>query len=353
MAKINLAVILLILIAIFFWNQKHLSIKNFNNTPKPKFINLNTPTLSPSPFPIPTAKPPTKLILLNNGYHIFQTFNNCGPASLSMALSFYGINVSQKILGDELRPYQIASGINDDKSVTLSEIAEKSKDFGFVPILRPNGTPQVLINFIANNMPIIARTWTKPNEDIGHFRVIKGYDQEKMIFIQDDSLQGKNLEFSFDEFNILWEKFGYEYLVLVPPEKLEIAKQILGDDYDEGTAWQKAANTAQNQFNLSISLFHIGKMEESVKSFEQVEDMLPFRTLWYQIEPIYAYYKLNNFEKVFRITDKIINNGNRAYSEVYIIRANSYKKMGMADKAQEELGKAIFYNKNIDLSSYP
>ena len=38
-------------------------------------------------------------VLLDNPRHVYQTFNNCGAATLSMILSWYGENVSQKELG--------------------------------------------------------------------------------------------------------------------------------------------------------------------------------------------------------------------------------------------------------------
>src|SRR3989304_6751965 len=81
------------------------------------------------------------------GTHVFQTFNNCGPASLSIALSLYGINIGQAELGNEMRPYQNQAGNNDDKSVTLAEIATKAEDFGFTSIRRPNGSVQMLKEF--------------------------------------------------------------------------------------------------------------------------------------------------------------------------------------------------------------
>jgi hypothetical protein len=81
---------------------------------------------SPTPStPLLETPPATKI--LDNNYHVFQTFNNCGPAALSMLLSYYGINISQDQLGNELRPYQNPQGDNDDKSVTVAELEENQK----------------------------------------------------------------------------------------------------------------------------------------------------------------------------------------------------------------------------------
>lgn len=329
--------------------------------------NIQTPATDFSefitnPLPSPTLTvvlidPPLQKVLTTN-YHTFQTYNNCGPAALSMTLSHYGIQVSQKELGDALRPYQIVGGDNDDKSVTLEELAEKSREYGFVPFHRPGGTIEIMKMFIAYDLPILTRTLTKTSEDIGHYRVVKGYDEPTSQIIQDDSLQGKNLTFSYEDFNSLWQRFDYEYLVLVPKEKVEIANTILGDELDPAIAWEKSIQRAVEQlyvdpnniyarFNLSVALFHVGNFQRSIEEFEKIEARLPFRTLWYQIEPIRSYFELGDYNRVFQITDTILNNHNRAFSELYLIRGEVYKNQGNLVKAQEEFEKAIYYNKNL------
>ncbi|MCR4324331.1 MAG: C39 family peptidase [Candidatus Curtissbacteria bacterium] len=312
----------------------------------------------PSPSPKLTLENPPAQKILANDYHVFQTFNNCGPAALSMALSYYGINVSQQTLGQELRPYQNPQGDNDDKSVTLEELGEKSKDYELIPYHRPTGSMEEVKLFITYDIPVIARTLLKVDDDIGHYRIIKGYDETTGQIIQDDSLQGKNLRYSYSDFNAVWKKFNYEYLVLVPPEKEHIAKAILGENSDEQVAWRKAAELSQNElvnnpsdiysrFNLSVALYNTGDYQESVREFEEVENQLPFRTLWYQIEPIRAYYELGNYPRVFAITDKVLNNHNRAFSELYLIRGEIYKKQGNLELARQEFEKAVIYNRNL------
>ena len=275
-----------------------------------------------------------------------------------MALSYYGMNETQEEIGDALRPYQVASGDNDDKSVTLKELAEKSKEYDLIPYHRPMGNIEMIKYFITYDIPIIARTWTKSNEDIGHYRVVKGYDDSLEILIQDDSLQGKNLEYSYEDFNILWKKFNYEFLVLVPKDKIEIAEKILGENADEMIAWKSAVNFSENKlkqdpddiysgFNLSVALKNIGQYKKSVEEFEKVESLLPFRTLWYQIDPIEAYFEIGNYERVFEITDKILNNQNRAFSELYMLRGKSYQKLGNLESARSEYEKAVLYNQSL------
>ncbi|OGE29260.1 hypothetical protein A2867_05245 [Candidatus Daviesbacteria bacterium RIFCSPHIGHO2_01_FULL_40_11] len=310
------------------------------------------PTTSPTPA-ISLAKPPPVKIIPQK-LQVFQTFNNCGPAALSMALSYFGINESQQKLGNELRPYQNPQGDNDDKSVTLDELAGKAKEYGLLTYHRPAGDIGQMKLFISYDMPVIARTWLKQGDDIGHYRLVRGYDDNLGQIIQDDSLQGANLKYTYEDFLKLWQGFNYEYLVLVPKEKRAVAEAILGESLDEKVAWEEALTTARRElvqdpdniftkFNLSVAYYYLGDFQRSVETFESVEGRLPFRMLWYQIEPILAYQKLKNYTRVFQLTDKILNTYNRAFSELYQIRGEIYQELGKVDLAEAEFGKARFY----------
>lgn len=295
---------------------------------------------------------------LNNNYHIFQTFNNCGPAALSMQLSYFDVNKTQQELGSILRPYQHPWGDNDDKSTSLEEMATLAEEYGFVAYHRPLGNMDLIKKFISNDIPVVTRTWLKYDEDIGHFRVVKGYNDRTRELLQDDSLQGKNLTYSYDDFNAVWDKFNFEYLVIVPKEKRELAEEILGEDLDVNVVWAKAVTKSTAdvkaapsdiyaRFNLSVALYYTKDYAGSVKAYEAVQTLLPKRTLWYQLEPLYAYFELGNYQKIFDVSDQILNNGNRAYTELYILRGDIYMKQGNKELAKQEYEKAVFYNKNF------
>jgi len=320
-------------------------------------ISTPTPTNTASPAAIKLKTPPQTKIL-QGGTHAFETFNNCGPATLSMALSYSGVKVTQQELGQALRPYQHPKGDNDDKSTTLEELAEKSKEYGHIPFFRPMGNPEIIKLFVSYDIPVMARTLTKPTEDIAHYRLVKGYDDVAREFTQDDSLQGKDLKYTYEAFDALWGSLGYEFLVVVPKDKEAIARAILGKNADSNTAWSQAveffnsklaqnSNDVQARFNLSVAYHKVGDYQRSVEEFEKVENKLSFRTLWYQIEPIESYFQLGDYARVFQITDKILNNNNRAFSELYLLRGEIYKKQGKTALARSEFEKAVLYNKSL------
>jgi tetratricopeptide (TPR) repeat protein len=224
--------------------------------------------------------------VLGNGKHVYQTFNNCGPAALEMALAYFNKSDSQQLIGRQLRPYQNPQGINDDKSVTLTEMAvwvEENKSLKAYH--RPAGNIEMVKQFINYDIPVIIRTWLDKNEDIGHYRVVKGFNDLKNTVIQDDSLQGKDLSYKYNDFNQLWEKFNYEFLVLVPKEKQPVAEIILGDILKEEAAWrhslqiseeilQDSPDNVDALFNRVVALYHLQRYQEAVMAFEKIESDL-------------------------------------------------------------------------------
>jgi len=322
-------------------------------------LNLPVASVTPSPSttPTPTLPPLPQQKILPGGIQVFQTFNNCGPAALSMALSHYGQTVSQQQLGQELRPYQHPTGDNDDKSVTLAEIAAQAEEYGLVAYHRPAGNAHIIKQFLALDLPVMTRTWLKPNEDIGHYRVIKGFDENTQEFIQDDSLQGANLRYSYDAFAELWRPFNYEFVVLVPPEKQTEAELILGELVNENDAWQQSLALAEMRlaeqpddiyaaFNKSVALYRLERYADSIEAYESVETRLPARMLWYQLEPLLAYFKLGRNEKVLAIADTILNRHNRAYSELYYLKSLIYRQQNNLVAADQAIKQAEMYNQS-------
>ncbi len=169
-------------------------------------INQVATSLKPVKRTVPTATVPVlralpASVLLQSDYQVYETWNNCGPASLSMALSYFGIHESQAALGQDLRPYQNSQGDNDDKNVSLDELVQEAKKFGLLAYHRPNGSMQLLKQFVANGLPVIIDTNMTTSDDIGHYRVVKGYDDTSGVIIQDDSMQGHNVRFSYADMN--------------------------------------------------------------------------------------------------------------------------------------------------------
>jgi uncharacterized protein YvpB len=304
------------------------------------------------------VKDPGASALVPNPTHTYQTFNNCGPATLSMILSLNGKNISQKELGDAMRPYQIPGGDNDDKTIFTYEFVDWAKKYGLDAVGRVNGDIATLKKLTANGFPVVVKTWLHMNEDIGHFRIVRGFDDGDQVIIQDDSYEGPNRKIPYYDFLSMWQPFNYAYIIVYTPDQKDLVEAIIGEELDENLAWENSLVRARKEadldtesvypwFNISRAYFHLGDYQKSVEAFEKVEGRLPRRMLWYEIEPILAYQKLGNYDRVFQITDKVLNGGNRAYSELYQIRGEIYLAQGKKEEARREFELAVQYNKNF------
>jgi hypothetical protein len=323
--------------------------------------SLVSPTLSVSPlatiFPSPISlKPVGSSALLPLIPHTYQTFNNCGPANLSMILGFYGVKTNQQEIADEIRPYQHPKGKNDDKTMFLEEFANYVVGFDLSSVVRVAGSIDIVKQFLANGLPVVTKQLLHLGEDPGHYRIVRGFDEENQVLVCDDSYDGPNRKISYDSFLKLWQPFNYAYIVVFPPSEKFTVEAIL-EEIDPKLSHRKAVERALKEiekdpeniypyFNLSTSYYHLDDYAKTVEFFEKVEERLPDKMLWYQIEPILAYQKLGDFERVFKLTEKVFASGNPAFSELYQVRGEIYLSQNEKEKARAEFEKAILYNKN-------
>lgn len=306
---------------------------------------------------MPSSELPSRKVI-DGLSHVGQTFNNCSSVGLMIALSHWGIKDTQEAIAEATRPWNNPKGDNDDKSVTLYELADYAKaKYGLATYVRPNGTIELLKEFIANDIPVVARALMYPEDDIVHYRTVRGYDDARGIIIQSDGIGGPNVELSYKDWMHIWKDFNYSYLIVVPPEKQALVERILGDNANERAAWQNAKARAEEElsanpnnaiihYNLVTANYYLGDYEGVVREFESIESNLTRRKLWYQSEPIEAYFKLGNDDRVMELTEGIINDNNKSVSEMYVMRGKIFEKRGDTAAARAEYEKAVQYHKH-------
>ena len=150
----------------------------------------------------------------------------------------------------------------------------------------------------------------------------------------------------------MWEPFNFGYIIVYPKEKQALVEEILGEEFDERKAWENSlsrniGSDPYSLFNQSVANYYLGNYQEAVTLFEQAEPNLPSRMLWYQLEPIMAYQKTGNSERVFSLTSSILNSGNGGFAELYQIRGEVYRSLGQNDLARSEFEQAYLYNSNL------
>lgn len=206
---------------------------------------------------------------------VWQTWNNCGPASVTMALSTLGIDVSQEEARLALRGPDIRVGM---PATNVGPWV--SSRFGLRAIARIGGTAEQVRRFVANGYPVLVTQWLEdPPSRIAHYRVVRGFDAAANVFIVNDPMRGANVPLTYDWFNDNWQPFLYRYLVLYRPSDEARVRAIVGEDWDDvrmrermyERAGQEAEylGTAAAWLSFGEAAYQFGYFAQAVRAFER------------------------------------------------------------------------------------
>ena len=197
--------------------------------------------------PALNAPPPSARI--SGVVHQQQTWNNCGPATITMALSYYGWQQDQAFARVRLKPNR------EDKNVSPHELARFVEDESFVKALvRMGGTLDLLKRLVANKFPVAIETGEmfEAYDWIGHYRVLIAYDDSYQTMYFFDSFLGvgagaQGITKRYAEVDSNWQAFNRTFIVVYEPQREELLRTLLGEYWDEASAAQLAFETAQTE----------------------------------------------------------------------------------------------------------
>jgi len=101
-----------------------------------------------------------------------QSKGYCGPASLKMVLSAYGMNKSENYLA-KLTKSSRTMGCDEENIVKAAET------FGFKGYVKQNSSIKEVKKLVKNGIPVIV-DWYSP-EEAGHYSVVVGFEKKKII----------------------------------------------------------------------------------------------------------------------------------------------------------------------------
>jgi len=329
------------------------------------------PTETPLPTPTPTFTPtpiPEKVVL-SGIVHEYQQFNNCAPANLAMALSYWGWQGDQGDTRAYLRPNLEV----DDKNVMPAEMVKYVEETtGLSAVTRVGGDQALLKRLVAAGFPVIIEAGHHPPKDwwMGHFLVINAYDDLSGRFVTQDSLIQPDLPLPYEELAARWWRdFNYVYLVIYPPERQAEVLNLLGSQADEASAYQEAAQRARDEiptlegrdqffawFNLGSSLVglqdYVAASEAYDKAFAKYqklsEEQRPYRLMWYQDGPYHAYFYSGRYQDVVNLANATFSwAGQPVLEESYYWRGMAYEALGELNLAITDFKKAAALNPNF------
>lgn len=330
----------------------------------------DTPVPSTTPTPQPTAIPDQAL--LSGVIHEYQQFNNCGPANLAMALSYWGWQGNQNDTRAFLRPNRDV----DDKNVNPSEMVSFVENFTSLKALtRVGGDLDLLRRFIAAGFPVLIEKGHDPRDDwwMGHYMVVNGYDDQRQRFTAQDSLSIPDLPLPYAEMLVEWRHFNYVYLLIYPPEREGEVFSILGDQLDVQVNYRRAAEVANQEieilqgraqffayYNLGSSLVSLEMYELAALAYDQAfsiyarlpeepedPESRPFRIMWYQYGPYPAYYYTRRYQDVINLANTTLSWVSQpVLEETYFWRGMAYEAQGNLERAISDYKKAAALNPN-------
>lgn len=248
------------------------------------------PTLFPTTIPTQTERvelpgqwvaplPPSARM---NGFrHVQQTWNNCGLASITIALSYFGWTESQEVAAAFLKPDP------EDKNVTWREMVSFVNDqAGMRAVTRMGGTLELLKTFIAGDFPVIIAIGYMPEgyDWLGHYQTLVSYDAVQQVFYLYDSFlgtgeNGEGIAEPFRELDSNWQHFNRTFIVLYEQEREQRVREILGDladltlvaEYALAVAQEEARANPQNGFawfNIGTSLTALKRYDEAAVAYD-------------------------------------------------------------------------------------
>lgn len=322
-------------------------------TPTPAFVPFENGVVTPQPTEASAPNSPT--VLLTGFTHTFQGWNNCGPATLAMALSYWGATVGQKDVADFVKPNP------EDRNVRPDELVAYANSLGYGGLWRINGSIERLKQLLLAGFPVMVEKGFDPEPDrlgwMGHYLLLIGYSESDRTFITMDSYLGPNKVESFDHVDYYWRHFNRLYLVFYPPERAAEVAAIIGPDMDDQTMynnalWQATLEKDQNPgdpfawFNMGSIYVALGDYESAAVAFDMARERgTPWRMLWYQFGPYEAYLHVggNRLYDVITLANAVLQNN--VYSEeAYYYKGLALQAQGEIEAARAQFQKAIQYN---------
>lgn len=279
-----------------------------------------------------------------------------------MALHYFGKSETQADVAAFLKPNA------EDKNVSPDEMAAYVRRLGLEAVVRVGGGLTRIKNLIATGFPVVVETWfiPEPGDQMGHYRLLTGYDDDARQFTTQDSYNGPNVRLGYDAFDELWLVFNRVYLVIYRPSQTETLAAILGEDMNDRTMYARALVTAEKEaanpiaecvayenctdqtafawFNVGSNLSSLSRHQDAAAAYDQARLLgLPWRTLWYQFGPYESYSAVERYDDVITLASVTLNTADNL-EESYYWRGVAHLGKGNVEQARADFQAALDNN---------
>lgn len=321
------------------------------------------------------APAPASSYQLNGLQHIPQQWNNCGPATLTMGLTYYGYEADQEPAASWLKP------TSEDGNVSPWEMVDyvNTQLPGTVRALyRVGGDLSLLKTLISNNFPVIIEEGYDPEPDrlgwMGHYLLLTGYDDGTQQFNSHDSYLGPNRWYAYSHIDKFWKHFNNLYIVLYKFEReqelqallsnnadplqntlnaLELNRQRALADPNDKFAWFNMGTNYVSLAKLNPQAYNPQAFQYAATAFDKARELqLPWRMLWYQFGPYEAYNAVGRYADVIELARVQLNEpGTSQYiEETFYYAGVAREGLGELDRAKANYQEAVSLDPNFTLA---
>jgi tetratricopeptide (TPR) repeat protein len=322
------------------------------HTPQPSPTGI-PPTPAPSPTPLPER------VDLQAPAWEKQDWNNCGPATLSLALRYFGWSGDQFNISDLLKPDR------GDKNVNIDELIYfvRNRAGWLAADFRVGGTLEILKHFLAAGLPVIVEKGYVIESDgpdngwAGHYMLLTAYDDASGTFTGQDTFIGPDQTISYADLDHGWQAFNRAFMYIYPLNQPPDLEGILGEDLDPDVNREHAIEQARAEltadpddpyawFNLGTNLLYFERYAEAAGAYDTALNLgLPWRFTRYQFGPYIAYFNSGRSEDVIKLADATLEKTAKA-EESLLWRGWARYRLGDTNGAVEDFRAALKINPN-------
>ncbi len=291
------------------------------------------------------------------------TWENSGPVLFAVLLNDRTIRTSAAALTTSLRPNPL------DVTIFPYEIENYILTQTRLNYLyRFGGDIEILRKLVSANLPILLqKSYSGGGVDgwAAEYALVTGYDdfkqQVEVLVVRAGSVVLQ--VFDYEDFLNAWLPFGYAYMVIHPNQRTDDVKEILGGQFYSAINYESTTEMLAegwrrdrlDRFWESLAVATIWTYRQdygqaittySLEAFQHYEkltvEQIPWRFLWYNSRPYWAFYYGGDYKRVISLADQTLETaGSLGAEESLYWRAMAYQALGEQSKAMADLQAAL------------
>ena len=343
----------------------------------------STPKAGPTPTPTITTTPLPASVSLPGVVYVDQhnRWNYCGPANLTMALNFWGWKGNRDDVAKVVKPGSgdlkknfIERGLPDKNVMPYEMVDFVNENTEYRALSRYGGDIKLIKRLIAAGFPVVVEKGYYEHDTtgkiswLGHYLFTTGYDDARGGFIVQDAYlkPGKNLLSKYATYQDGWRSFNYLFMVVYPADRETDVLAVLGPWADEKWASQHALELAEKDIltykdnNLFFAWFNKGTSHVALQQYVDAATAYdqafatyakwdvgkadrPYRMLWYQTGPYFAYFYSMRYQDVISLADTTLNDtiSTPTLEESLLWRGRAYYMSGNTQAAVDDFRAAL------------